>query len=47
MDSPFVGIFIGVKLKFLQIDQYEKKVRGNITLFVALIFHPVDELEYK
>ena len=46
MDPPFVGRFIGVKLKFLRIDQYEKKVRGNITLFVTLIYHLVDELKH-
>ena len=46
MDPPFVGIFIGVKLKFPRIDMYKKKVRGNTTLFVASIYHPVDELEH-
>ena len=45
MDPPFVGRFIGVKLRYPQINQYEKKVRGNITLFLALIYHPVDEFE--
>ena len=47
LDSSFVGRFIGVKLRYPQINQYEKKVRGNITLFVASIYHPVDELEHK
>ena len=46
MDSSFVGRFIGVKLRYLQIYQYEKKVCGNITLFVELLYHPVDELEH-
>ena len=46
MDSPFVGRFIGVKLKFPRIDPYEKKVQGNNTSFVASIYHPVDELEH-
>ena len=46
MDSPFVGRFIGVKLKFPRIYQYEKKVSGNITLFVASIYHPVEELKH-
>ena len=46
MDSPFVGRFIGVKLRYPQINQYEKKVRGDITLFVASIYHPVDEFEH-
>ena len=46
MDSPFVGRFIGVKLRLPQIDPYKKKIRGNNTLFVASIYHPVDELEH-
>ena len=45
-DSPFVGRFIGVKLTYPQIYQYEKKVRSNITLFVASIYNPVDELKH-
>ena len=46
MDSPFLGRFIGVKLKFLRIDPYKKKVQGNTTLFVASIYHPVDDIEH-
>ena len=46
MDPPFVGRFIGVKLRFPRIDPYKKKVRGNTTLFVASIYHPVDDLEH-
>ena len=46
LDSSFVGIFIRVKLRYPRINQYEKKVRGNLTLFVASIYHPVDELEH-
>ena len=46
LDSPFVGRFIGLKLRFLQIDPYKKKIRGNTTLFVASIYNPVDELEH-
>ena len=45
MDSPFVSRFIIVKLRFLQINQYKKKVRGNTTLFIASIYHPVDKFE--
>ena len=45
-DSSFVVRFVGVKLRYLRINQYENKVRGNITLFVASIYHPVDELEH-
>ena len=46
LDSSFVGRFIRVKLRYPRINQYEKKVRGNLTLFVASIYHPVDELEH-
>ena len=46
LDSSFIGRFIGVKLRYPRINQYEKKVRGNLTLFVALIYHPVDEFEH-
>ena len=46
MDSPFVGRFIGVKLRYPQINQYKNKVRGNITLFVASVYHPVDEFKH-
>ena len=46
MDSPFVGRFVGVKLSFPQINQYEKKVRGNTTIFAASVYHPVDEVEH-
>ena len=34
------------ELRFPRIDQYKNKVRGNITLFVASIYHPVNELEH-
>ena len=46
MDSSFVGRFIGVKLRYWQIDQYKKKLRSLIKLFVASIYHPVDEIEH-
>ena len=46
MDSPFVGRFVGVKLRFPRIDPYKNKIRGNTTLFVSSIYHPVDELEH-
>ena len=45
-NSPFVGRFIGVKLCFPWLDQYDWKIRGHITLFVALVYHPVDEVEH-
>ena len=46
MDSPSVGRFIGVKLRYPRINQYENKVQGNIILFIASIYHPVDEFEH-
>ena len=46
MDSPFVGRFIGEKLRFPRIYLYKKKVQGNTTLFVSSIYPPVDELQH-
>ena len=46
MNSPFVGRFIGVKLKFPRIDPYKNKVQGKTTFLVASIYHPVDELKH-
>ena len=46
MDSLFVGRFIGVKLRYPRINQYKKKVRGNTTLFLASIYHFLDEFEH-
>ena len=34
-----------MKLRYPQISQYEKKVRGNNTLFIATIYHPIYEFE--
>ena len=45
-DYPFVGRFIGVKLSFPLLDQYERNVRGHITLFFTSVYHPVDEVEH-
>ena len=46
MDSSFVGRFIRMKLRSPQINQYDKKVRGNTKLFLASVYHPVDEFEH-
>ena len=46
MDSSLVGIFVGEKLRYPRINQYKKKVRNDLTLFVASVYHPVDELEH-
>ena len=45
-DSLFVGQFIGVKLCFPLLDLYNWRIRGNITLFVASVYHPLDEVEH-
>ena len=45
-DSPFVGRFIGLKLSFPQLDQYKRKVRVQLTLSIASVYHPVDETEH-
>ena len=37
---------MGVKLRFPRIDPYKKEIRGNTTLFLASIYHPIDELEH-
>ena len=44
-DSPFVGRFIGVKLCFPRLDQYDQRIRGHITLFVASVYHLVNEVK--
>ena len=43
---PFIGIFIRVKLSLPRLHQYKRNVRGNITLFVASVYHPVYEVEH-
>ena len=45
-DSPFVGLFIRVKLCFPQLDQYNRRICGNIMLFVASVYHPVNKVEH-
>ena len=45
--SKFVGQLIGVNLLFPKLDQYYMRVKGGLTFFVALIYHPVDEKDYE
>ena len=45
MDSPFVGRIIGVILSFPQISQYENKLKGNTTIFLASVYHLVEEVK--
>jgi len=47
LTSKFVGRFIGVKLLFPKMDRFERMLKGGIALFVASIYHPVDENEHK
>ena len=46
-DSLFVGRFIGVKLYFPRLDQCNRRIRGHIALFVALVYRPVDEVKHS
>ena len=45
-ESPFVGQFIGVKLCFPLLDLYDRRIHGHITLLVASVYHPLDEVEH-
>ena len=35
-----------VRIRYPRINQYENKVISNLTLFVASIYHPVDEFKH-
>ena len=45
-DSNFVRRFVGIKISFPRFDKWGKIVRGYLKLFVASIYHPVDEKEH-
>ena len=45
-DSDFVGRFLGIKMSFSRFYKWGKRVRGYLKLFVASIYHPVDEKEH-
>ena len=47
MESPFAGRFIGVKLSFPKLDKWGRRKRGYLKLFIAYIYHPVDETEHE
>ena len=45
-DSKLVGRFAGIKMSFPKFDMWGKRVHGFLKLFVALIYHPVDNKEH-
>ena len=47
MESLFAGRFIGVKLSFPKFKKWGRRKRGYLKLFIASIYHPVDETEYE
>ena len=47
LESKFVGIFLGLKLQFPRFDQFDIRVRGELKLFIASIYHPVDVKDHK
>ena len=44
--SKFVGIFVGIKMSFPRFDKWGKIVSGFLKLFVASIYHPVNNKEH-
>ena len=46
-DSKFIGRFVGIKMSFPKVDKRGKRVRGFLEMFVALIYHPVDNKEHR
>ena len=47
LQSKFAGRFLGLKLQFPRFDQFDRRVRGELKLFIASIYHPVDVKEHK
>ena len=47
LQSNFAGRFLGLKLQFPRFDQFDRRVRGELKLFVAPIYYPVDVNEPK
>ena len=47
VQSKFVGRFLGLKLQFPRFDQFDRRVRGELKLFIASIYHPVDVKDHK
>ena len=47
LQSKFVGRFLGLKLQFPRFDKFDRRVRGELKLFIASIYHPVDNKYHK
>ena len=47
LQSKFVGRFLGLKLQFPRFDQFDRRLRGELKLFIASIYHPVDVNEHE
>ena len=47
LQSKFVGRFLGLKLQFPRFDQFDRILRGELKLFIASIYHPVDASEHE
>ena len=41
LQSKFVGIFLGLKLQLPRFDRFDKRLRGELKLFIESIYHPV------
>ena len=42
LQSKFVGRFLGLKLQFPRFDQFDRRLRGELKLFISSIYHLVD-----
>ena len=39
--------FLGLKLQFPRFGQFDRRLRGELKLFIASIYHPVDANEHE
>ena len=47
LQSKFAGRFLGLKPQFPRFDTFDRRVRGELKLFIASIYHPVDVNEHE
>ena len=47
LESSFTGMFVGVKLSFPKVYQWGKRKMGYLKLFLASVYHPVDDTEHE
>ena len=47
LQSKFVGRFLGLKLQFPRFDRFDRRSQGELKLFIALIYDPVDTKYHK